>query len=165
MLFRSPITFYKSIDQLPDFQNYNMKGRTYRYMTQKPLYPFGYGLSYTSFDYQDAKLSFNKIKKDESVTLTLNIANTGEMDGDEVVQIYIKNPNDPAGPIKTLKAFKRVNIQAGDTQKTSFELEPEAFWSFNDKTQTMEVRPGKYQILYGGSSDDKALKSIQLIIE
>ena len=87
------------------------------------------------------------------------------MDGDEVVQIYIKNPNDPAGPIKTLKAFKRVNIQAGDTQKTSFELEPETFWSFNDKTQTMEVRPGKYQILYGGSSDGKALKSIQLIIE
>lgn len=162
---RLPITFYKSIDQLPDFQNYNMKGRTYRYMTQKPLYPFGYGLSYTSFDYQEAKLSFNKIKKDESVTLTLNIANTGEMDGDEVVQIYIKNPNDPAGPIKTLKAFKRINIQAGDTKKTSFELEPEAFWSFNDKTQTMEVRPGKYQILYGGSSDDKALKSIQLIIE
>ena len=91
-----------------DFQDYSMKGRTYRYMTQTPLYPFGYGLSYTTFDYKNAKLSKDKIASNESVTLSFDIANTGKMDGDEVAQIYIKNPNDPAGPLKAMKAFKRV---------------------------------------------------------
>ena len=87
------------------------------------------------------------------------------MDGDEAAQIYIKNPNDPAGPLKAMKAFKRVNVKAGSEQPVSIQLEPKAFQSFNDNTQTMEVRPGKYQILYGGSSDDKTLKKIDLVIE
>lgn len=162
---RLPITFYKSADQLPDFQNYEMKGRTYRYMTQTPLYPFGYGLSYTSFDYQQATVSSNKIAKDKPVTLTFDLVNTGDTDGDEVAQVYIKNPNDPQGPVKTMKAFKRIHVKAGGKQQVSFELEPKAFWSFNDQTQAMEVRPGSYQILYGGSSDDKALKSLEVVIE
>ena len=162
---RLPITFYKSIDQLPDYLDYNMKGRTYRYMTQTPLYPFGYGLSYTTFDYRNAKLSKSRIVSDESVTFSVDVVNTGKMDGDEVTQIYVKNPNDPKGPIKALKAFKRVNVKAGETQTVSVQLSPEVFQSFNDNTQTMEVRPGKYQILYGGSSADKALGKIDLTIE
>lgn len=162
---RLPVTFYKSIDQLPDFQDYSMKGRTYRYMTETPLYPFGYGLSYTTFAYQNAKLSNDKIGKEQSVTLTLDIANTGKKDGDEVAQIYIKNPNDPEGPIKTLKAFKRVNVKAGASTPVRIELPSKAFQSFNDQTQAMEVRPGKYQVLYGSSSADKDLKSLQLTIE
>ncbi len=162
---RLPITFYKSIDQLPDFLDYNMKGRTYRYMTETPLYPFGYGLSYTTFDYKKAELSKDKIGKSENVTLTLDIANAGKMDGDEVVQVYIKNPNDPEGPIKALKAFKRIHVKAGDSQQVKLELAPKAFWSFNDAKQIMEVRSGKYHILYGGSSDDKSLKSLEITIE
>lgn len=162
---RLPITFYKSVDQLPDFQDYSMKGRTYRYMTQTPLYPFGYGLSYTTFAYSNGALSKTKIAANEGVTLTFDVANTGKRDGDEVAQIYVKNPNDPAGPIKALKAFKRISTKAGETQKVSVQLAPESFQSFNDKTQTMEIRPGKYQLLYGSSSADKDLKKVDLVIE
>ena len=162
---RLPITFYKSVTQIPDFEDYSMKGRTYRFMTEKPLYPFGYGLSYTTFEYGDARLSKNEIKPDEEVTLTLEIANKGQRDGDEVAQVYVKNPNDPEGPIKALKAFKRVNIKSGEKQAVEIHLPAKSFQSFNDKTQTMEVRPGQYEILYGGSSDDRQLKSIKLEIK
>ncbi len=161
---RLPITFYKSVDQLPDFLDYDMKGRTYRYMTQTPLYPFGYGLSYTTFDYKNAQLSTDKINKDQPVTLTLDVMNTGKTDGDEVVQVYIKNSNDPEGPLKSLKAFKRIHVKAGATQQVKIELAPKVFWSFNDSKQIMEVRSGKYEILYGGTSANESLKSITLTI-
>ena len=162
---RLPITFYKSINQLPDFEDYSMEGRTYRYMTQKPLYPFGYGLSYTTFAYRNASLSSATITAGQAVRLTFEIANTGKRDGDEVAQVYIQNPNDPKGPLKSLKAFKRVPVKAGETQKVEIELAPETFHSFNDQTQTMEIRPGDYQILYGGSSDDNQLQTIKLTIQ
>ena len=142
-----------------------MKGRTYRYMTQTPLYPFGYGLSYTTFAYENARLSKDRISTDEPITLSFDITNTGKRDGDEVAQIYIKNPNDPNGPIKALKAFKRVHVKAGESQSLSVTLASKAFQSFNDNTQTMEVRPGNYQILYGGSSADNDLQRINIIIE
>lgn len=162
---RLPITFYKSIDQIPDYQNYDMNGRTYRYMTKEPLYPFGFGLSYTNFAYQKAELSASKIAKNSGVTINIEVANTGEKDGDEVVQVYVKNPNDSKAPIKTLRAFKRVYIKANETAKVSLELAPESFYSFNDSKQDFEVLSGKYEILYGGSSADKSLQSVSLTIE
>lgn len=162
---RLPITFYKSVNQLPDFSNYNMKGRTYRYMTEKPLYPFGYGLSYTTFEYGDAQLSAPTISKTDNVTLSFKLSNTGKRNGDEVAQIYIKSPNDPSAPIKALKAFKRIHINAGESADVTFTLSATTFRSFNDKHQDFEIRPGKYQILYGGSSADSALKSIELKIK
>jgi beta-glucosidase len=155
---RLPITFYKSIAQLPGFEDYSMKGRTYRYMTQEPLYPFGYGLSYTSFNYTSAKLSKTTIRKNESVTLTVEVQNTGKTAGDEVVQIYLKNPNDKNAPIKALKGFKRVAIKAGESRKLNFVLSPKSFYSFDDNTQKQLLLSGKYELLYGGSSDDKSLK-------
>lgn len=159
-----PVTFYQSVNQLPDYENYDMKGRTYRYMTDEPLYPFGYGLSYTTFSYEKAVLSAKEISRNEEVTLSIPVTNTGRMDGDEVIQVYIANPNDPGAPIKTLCAFRRVSIEAGKTQTINFTLTPKAFRSFNDATQTFEIRPGRYTILYGRSSAGKDLKSVELHI-
>ena len=162
---RLPVTFYKSADQLPPFEDYSMKGRTYRYMTQKPLYPFGFGLSYTKFAYKSAGLSKSVIRKTDSVKLYVEVQNTGKRNGDEVVQVYLRNPNDPNGPLKALKSFKRVSLKAGESKKVSFGLAPFAFNSFNDQTQKFEILPGKYELLYGGSSDDQSLKKIGLEIQ
>ena len=162
---RLPVTFYKSIDQLPAFEDYSMKGRTYRYMTETPLYPFGYGLSYTKFSYKPAKLSKSVICKTDSLRLSVEVQNTGKRDGDEVVQLYLRNPNDPNGPLKALKGFKRVSLKVGESQKVSFVLAPETFNSFNDKTQKYEILPGKYELLCGGSSDEKSLKKTGLEIQ
>jgi beta-glucosidase len=162
---RLPVTFYKSIDQLPAFEDYSMKGRTYRYMTETPLYPFGYGLSYTKFAYKSAKLSKAVICKTDSLKLSVEVQNTGKRDGDEVVQVYLRNPNDPNGPLKALKGFRRVSLKSGEIEKVSFVLAPETFNSFNDKTQKFEILPGKYELLYGGSSDEKSLKKTVLEIQ
>ncbi|HEY5511932.1 MAG TPA: glycoside hydrolase family 3 C-terminal domain-containing protein [Prolixibacteraceae bacterium] len=162
---RLPVTFYKSIDQLPDFEDYSMKGRTYRYMTQEPLYPFGFGLSYTTFAYKPAKLAKSTICKTDHVVLTTEVQNTGKRSGEEVVQVYLRNSNDPAGPIISLKGFKRVSLKAGQSQKVSFDLAPETFNSFNDQTQKFEVLPGKYELLYGGSSANKSLNKVTLEIQ
>jgi len=160
-----PVTFYASTSQIPDFEDYNMQGRTYRYMTETPLYPFGYGLGYSAFTYGDATLSTSEIDRKSNVTLSLALSNTGVMDGEEVVQVYVRNPNDPAGPVKALKGFSRVAVKAGETVKAEITLEPQAFYSFDDATQTLEVRPGKYTLLYGSSSADKDLKAVELRIE
>ncbi len=151
---RLPITFYTGDSQLPDFEDYSMDGRTYRFMTSKPLYPFGHGLSYTTFDYSKARLSAKSIKPDQGVTLSLDIKNTGERDGDEVVQVYVSRRDDPTGTIKTLKGFKRLNIARGATSKVTFELPADAFATFDPATQTMKTMAGQYTVEVGASSDD-----------
>jgi beta-glucosidase len=115
-------------------------------------------LSYTSFNYTNAKLSKTTISKNESVTLTVEVQNTGKIEGDEVVQVYLKNPNDKNAPIKALKGFKRVAIKAGESRKVNFVLNPKSFYSFDDNSQKQVLLSGKYELLYGGSSDDKSLK-------
>lgn len=162
---RLPVTFYKNVEQLPDFEDYSMKGRTYRYMEQQPLFPFGHGLSYTTFAYGDAKLSKNTIGDGESVTLTIPVSNVGQRDGEEVVQVYLNRPDDREGPRYTLRAFKRVRIPAGETATVTIPLTRESFEWFDATTNTMRPLEGSYELLYGGTSDKDKLKTVVMKVQ
>ena len=162
---RLPITFYKSLEQLPDYENYSMKGRTYRYMTEEPLFPFGYGLSYTHFSYGKAKLNQSKLHKGEKVILTIPVRNVGQQDGEEVVQVYISRPDDKEGPQKTLRAFQRVNIAKGEKQNVNIELPYDSFEWFDSTTNTMHPINGTYKIFYGSSSKAEDLRSINIQVQ
>lgn len=148
-----PVTFYRNTEQLPDFDDYSMKGRTYRYMTEAPLFPFGYGLSYTTFDISKGKLDKRSIAPGQSARLTVRVKNTGKRDGTEVVQVYVRKKNDPEGPVKSLRAFLPVSLKAGESRKVSLNLPSTAFEFFDTESNTMRVTPGEYEILYGNSSD------------
>lgn len=160
---RLPVTFYKNDKQLPDFENYSMENRTYRFMREKPLYPFGYGLSYTDFDYGKVCVSDSVITPDNSVSITIPVTNTGHMDGDEVVQIYMKRKDDYCGPEKTLRAYRRVTVPAGVTTPVTFELGPEFFATFDYSSERMRTMPGDYEISYGGSSDASDKLTISIV--
>ena len=122
-------------------------------------------MSYTGFSYSKAKLSKKSMRVNDSVFLSLNLKNTGLRDGDEVVQVYIRNLQDPEGPSKSLRGYKRVSVKAGQTVPVKIDLPASSFEFFNPVTEKMEVRPGKYEILYGGTSDDKQLKKLGLEIK
>jgi beta-glucosidase len=159
-----PITFYKNIQQLPDFEDYSMEGRTYRFMSD-PLFPFGFGLSYTTFSIGDAKVSKTEIKNVESVDLTIPVSNTGKRDGTEIVQVYVRKVNDTDVSYKTLKGFQRVDIAAGKTHQVAINLPHTAFEFFDKASCKMAVTAGEYELLYGTSSDNKDLKTINITIK
>ena len=140
-----PVTFYRNVEQLPDFENYDMEGHTYRYFRGKPLFAFGHGLSYTKFRYKRARVKNN--------SLIIPVKNTGKRDATEVVQVYVRRKGDPSGPAKTLRAFRRVTIPAGKTVKVCIPLEDDTFLWWSEEAQDMVPLPGKYELLYGGSSD------------
>ncbi|MBR6867399.1 MAG: glycoside hydrolase family 3 C-terminal domain-containing protein [Prevotella sp.] len=156
-----PVTFYKSSDQLPDYEDYSMKGRTYRYFTDA-LFPFGFGLSYTTFDMGNPQV---KVNGDGSGTVTVDVANTGSRDGDEIVQVYIRDLQDVDGPLKSLRAFKRVAVKAGQTATATLPLTRESFEFWDAQTNTMRVKPGQYEVLVGNSSLDKDLKRQTITIK
>ena len=158
-----PITFYKNIDQLPDFEEYDMKGRTYRYLEDKPLFPFGYGLSYTTFDIGRATASSISAKAGEKIKLVIPVKNTGKRTGSETVQVYVKKV-DSDGPIKTLRLFKRIELPPNVSQDLTFELEPSFFEWYDPATLRMNVLPGDYEILYGTSSDNKDLQTLNITL-
>jgi beta-glucosidase len=151
---RIPVTFPKSFDQLPPYENYSMKGRTYRYMTAEPLYPFGFGLSYTTFNYSDSKVSAQKIKKNAPVKAEATVTNTGKMESDEVVQLYITAPQTGDNPLYSLKGFKRIHLKAGESQNVAFDINPELLQTINDKGNAVELA-GNYTIRIGGSVPTK----------
>jgi len=152
-----PITFYKSSEQLKDFEDYSMKGRTYRFMNDA-LFPFGFGLSYTNFNIGNAKFSTTQIKNNESLELTIPVTNIGKRDGTEIVQVYVRKLNDTDGPLKTLKGFQRLGVAAGKTGQAVITLPFNSFEFYDNKNGKMSVAPGIYEVLYGNSSDDKDLK-------
>lgn len=155
-----PVTFYASTDQLPDFLNYDMDGRTYRYFEGSPLYPFGYGLSYTSFEYGKAKLSKKSVKAGAGVDVTIPVTNCGDRDGEEVVQVYVKSLDNPEAPIKALKGFEKVNIKAGKTVNVKVSLRPDSFAYYDASVDGLSILPGNYKILYGSSSADEDLQEL-----
>lgn len=159
-----PVTFYKSSDQLPDFEDYSMKGRTYRYFDDA-LFPFGYGLSYTSFEIGEAKISKAEISTNESVELTIPVTNTGKRNGIEIVQIYIRKVNDIDGPIKTLRGYQRVEVPAGKTKQVLINLPYNSFEFYDWSIGKMTVTPGEYEIFYGNSSKAQDLKVLKIKVK
>ena len=158
-----PVSFYKNSEILGDFEDYSMKGRTYRYTTDV-LFPFGFGLSYSKFSIGSGKLSKTNIQTNESIQLSFPIQNISKRDGTEVVQVYVKKLNDSDGPLKTLKAFKRISLKAGEKQNVTIDLLSSSFEFYDSKSIGMKVTPGEYEVYYGNSSDSKDLKRSKISI-
>jgi beta-glucosidase len=157
---RLPITFPKSINDLPAFEDYNMVGRTYRYMEIEPLFPFGFGLSYTKFVYSDLKLSAQKIKNGESVTAVFKVTNTGKTAGDEVSQLYIKDLQSSFRvPIQSLKGIRKIHLAPGASQEITFVVTPEMMSSVDESGKSILER-GEILLTIGGSSPGN--RSIEL---
>jgi len=159
-----PVTFYKDTTQLADFEDYSMKGRTYRYMND-PLFPFGFGLSYTTFTIGNAQISKMQINNNESVELSIPVTNTGKRNGTEIVQVYVRKVSDSDGPLKTLRGFKRIDLAAGKTATAIISLPPSAFEFYDAIHGKMAVTPGEYELLYGNSSAEKDLNIIKTYLK
>ncbi|MCC5928133.1 MAG: glycoside hydrolase family 3 C-terminal domain-containing protein [Cyclobacteriaceae bacterium] len=156
---RLPLTFYQKIEDLPDFEDYSMKGRTYRYFNGTPLYPFGYGQSYTQFTYSKMKLSPGSLQAGRKIQLSVEVSNAGARDGDEVVQVYIRRENAvEALPLRSLKAFRRINLKAGETRRINFELDPADFALANE-SGVFTIEPGQYSVSVGGGQPITAIPS------
>ena len=153
---RLPVTFYNSVNDLPAFDDYSMEGRTYKYFSGKPLFAFGHGLSYSTFKYSDVKVAKPEISSaDEAVDVTVTITNTGKYDGDEVVQLYVKQPASlPSQPIKALAAFSRVNVKSGAVAIVKLAFPVKQLRHFDTVAGDYKIEPGDYTLLIGASSED-----------
>ena len=152
-----PITFYKSTDELPDFLDYTMKNRTYRYYQGEALFPFGYGLSYTTFDISKPIYKNNKVR--------VTVKNTNSRQGTETVQVYIRRLADKEGPLKTLKAYKQVELNPGESKVVDIDFPRQSFEGWDAGTNTMRVVPGRYELMVGSSSADKDLKKVVVTVK
>ncbi|HEV2831818.1 MAG TPA: glycoside hydrolase family 3 C-terminal domain-containing protein, partial [Hanamia sp.] len=156
---RLPVTFYKSDSDLPPFDEYSMKTRTYRYFEGEALYPFGFGLSYTNFTYSNLKLSKNKIAKNESVDAELTVTNNGKVAGDEVVQLYLTQEGGQDAPRYSLKGFKRIHLAPGASEKVRFTIAPDMMKLVNEQGES-RLHSGNIKINIAGSLPSK--RSLEL---
>jgi len=157
-----PVTFYASNSDLPDFLDYSMENRTYKYFRGKPLYAFGYGMSYTTFAYGKARISSAKMKKDGKVTISIPVTNTGRIAGEEIVQVYVKALDYKDAPIKSLKGFKKLSLKPGETKTADITLDGESFEYYDANIDELSTKTGRYKILYGSSSLDDDLWGLDL---
>ena len=146
-----------------------MKGRTYRYFSD-PLFAFGYGMSYTQFQVGEATLSATTLQTDEdgansSLTLTVPVSNIGQRDGTEVVQVYLRRTDDTDGPLRSLRAFQRLDVKKGQTAKATITLNERTFELFDPDTNTLHAKPGQYELFYGTSSRPEDLRKLMVEVE
>lgn len=151
------VTFYKDDSQLPPFDDYTMSNRTYRYFKGQPLFPFGYGMSYTSFEIGKPKY--------KNGVISVSVKNTGKMNGTQIVQVYMKNLADINGPIKTLRGYQRVDLKAGEMKTVEIPFDRSLFEGWDVATNTMRVVPGKYELMVGSSSLDSDLQKIKVRVK
>jgi len=153
---RLPLTFYSSLSQIPPFEDYSMRGRTYRYFADKPLYGFGFGLSYTSFAYSNLKIASSKVKPGESVTVQGDVKNTGAVAGDEVVELYLAQPKAFETPLRVLAGFKRVHLGPGESAHISLTIDPRSLGQVDEKGNRVIV-PGEYTVSLGGAQPQEPI--------
>jgi beta-glucosidase len=156
---RLPVTFYTGVDQLPPFGDYAMNNRTYRYFKGTPLYPFGYGLSYTTFSYSGLTLPKNPINAGDPLVMEVTVTNTGNREGDEVAQVYLSFPNVAGAPLRALRAFKRIHLKPGEAQKVRFELK-ERDLSMVSEAGDPIITEGQYSVAVGGGQPDTGAPSV-----
>jgi beta-glucosidase len=155
-----PLTFPKSIDQLPPFEDYNMTGRTYRYATVEPLYPFGFGLSYTKFAYSGLELEKTSLQAGEVLPVCLTVTNTGQVDAEEVVQVYLSDLQASVEvPFQSLVAFQRIALKAGESKQVTFSITPQMMMLFDDDGR-QKLEPGDFRLTIGGCSPSRRAQEL-----
>ena len=157
---RLPVTFYASLDQLPPFQDYSMAHRTYRYFDGKPLYGFGYGLSYSTFAYSNLKLSSASVKAGAPLTVQVDVRNTSKIAGDEVAELYLKFPAVAGAPLLALRGFTRVHFAPGETRHLSYSLAPRDLSMVNEQGEHL-IAPGEYAVFVGGAQPAETTAGVQ----
>ncbi len=156
---RLPVTFYTGVEQLPPFEDYAMKGRTYRYFEGKPLYPFGYGLSYTTFAYRGLTLPKAALHAGDPVTAEVTVTNTGKLEGDEVAQLYLSFPKAPGAPLRALRGFRRVHLKPGESQQVRFELKDRDLSMVSEAGDPI-IPEGIYSVSVGGGQPNTGAPSV-----
>jgi beta-glucosidase len=156
---RLPVTFYKNLSQLPNFEDYSMQGRTYRYFREKPLYSFGYGLSYTKFSYSDLSLPQTRVNAGDPVEAEVTVTNSGKVAGDEAVQLYLRFPSVKGAPRVALRGFQRVHLDPGASQKVHFELKNRDLGMVTDDGHPI-IAGGDYTLSIGGGQPDSGAPAV-----
>jgi beta-glucosidase len=161
---RLPVTFYASVDQLPPFEDYSMQNRTYRYFQGKPLYGFGYGLSYSTFEYSNLKLSPEQIQAGETLTVQVDVRNTSKIAGDEVAELYLEFPPRAGAPARALRGFEHIHLQPGETRQISYTLTPRDLSMVNDRGEHI-VETGDYTLFVGGGQPGDTASGVSTQLE